>query len=99
MLSDYSDDVGKQGIGISFWLSRCACWGPPKPRTGRTGVQSNTPSAWLLSRPVAAPSRTSARGISIAFRVYLERAGDVAVSPLEIDRVTGSIRIISRPSF
>ena len=47
-------NVCKQGKGISFLIFRCSLLGFPKPRTGRSRVQSNTPfgvalrSRWSL---------------------------------------------------
>ena len=39
---------GKQGIGISFSIFRCACWGYPKPRTGRKASGRTRLTAWLF---------------------------------------------------
>ena len=42
-----SHNVCKQGIGISFSIFRCACWGSPKPRTVRFASRRTRLTAWL----------------------------------------------------
>ena len=51
----------RQCFGISFWIIRNPCWGSPKPRTGRSRVQSNTPDGVAFPLPLVACSCTSAQ--------------------------------------
>ena len=61
-----------------FGYSDASCWGSPKPRTVRFASSRTRLTAWLLSLPLVAPSRTSARE---AYGRYTGMRATAASSP------------------
>ena len=91
--------MGKQGIGISFSIFRCNLLGflqaPDWPLCG----QSNTPDGVAFPLPLVARSCTSAQEKRGAAAPRQECTVPGTISPREINRVMGSITMISRLIF